>query len=254
MNAVDQIKSLMKEEKQEQITKQLVLQSLQEQGIRDLDGFAARTLEMVMNSKAQPLSALMPGLEGKNREEAMMELLFGSKAQSVARDTQHNQPKLPFTLGGVSYHPAEIQRFNGKPLHFIWNSEMAANGFLTAVNDPEEYRAELSSALSDVTVRNHVPGAGHSFYEHINYGGHVLNLAYRHAYPDLTKIAMSGFWFWTTSWNDKISSVRAGSGGVTLVQNVIRPYLSGSTLFIPPFRWVPALDAVWNDQVSAIIG
>ncbi|WP_129124914.1 hypothetical protein [Geomonas oryzae] len=251
MNAVDQIKSLMKEEKQEQITKQLVLQSLQEQGIRDLDGFATRTLEMVMNSKPQPLSALMPGLEGKSREEAIMELLFGSKAQSAARDMQHKQPKVPFTLGGVSYHPEEIRRFNGKPLHFIWSSEMAANGFLTAVNDPEEYRAELTS---EVAVRNHVPGAGHSFYEHINYGGHVLNLAYRHAYPDLTKVAMSGFWFWTTSWNDKISSLRTGSGGVIAAWDVMRPYLTGSTVRFPPFKSIPSVGAVWNDQISAIIG
>lgn len=254
MNAVDQIKSLMKEQKQDQISKQLLLQSLQEQGIRDLDAFATRTVEMVKNSAPQPLSALIPELKDRNQEQAVIELLFGSKAQSIAKDVQLSQPRLPFALGGAVYQPAEIQRFNGKPLHFVWNSEMAANGFLTAVTDPEEYRDQLFGQQSQTATRHHVPGAGHSFYQHINFGGHVLNLPYRHAFPDLTTITMSGFWFWATSWNDQMSSLRTGSGPVLLAEHVMRPYLTGATLSIPAFSSVAWIGQAWNDRVSAILG
>jgi len=31
----------------------------------------------------------------------------------------HRPPKLPFTVGGVTYDPADVKRFDGKPLHFV---------------------------------------------------------------------------------------------------------------------------------------
>src|SRR5262249_26899616 len=106
-----------------------------------------------------------------------------------------------------------------------------------------------------MALPHHVPGAGHTFYEHINFGGHVLSLSYRHAYSDLTKVTMSGWWFWAVSWNDQISSLRTDSGPVILCENIMNPFLMGATKTVPAFTNIASLIGQgWNDRVSAILG
>jgi len=189
----------------------------------------------------------------------MQESSFGNKARNVAKDVAHQEPKLPFFVRDTIYKPSEIKRFNGQVLHWVWDNDAIATGLLKAVTDPEEFRAALFAKPAgiegrEMAVRHHVPGAGHTFYQHINFGGHVLNLSYRHALPDLTSNTMSGFWFWATSWNDQISSLRTGSGPVTLAEHVMRPYLTGATMNIGAFTSISWIGQAWNDRISAILG
>ena len=65
---------------------------------------------------------------------------------------------------------------------------------------------------------------------------------------------MSGFWFWATSWNDQISSLRTGSASVTLCEHIINPILTGATMTVLPNTSVAWIGQAWNDRVSAILG
>ena len=254
----DEIKRLIRETNKNEISKELVLDSLRENGIHDLDAFIEHSIEASNGSQARSLGELLPELVDLSPEDARVELLFGKKAQSAATNHKYAEPKLPFVHGGSHHDPSDISRFNGKVLHYVWDPELAHQGFLKAVTDPAEYRDFLNASRAprgnEVVPENHVPGVGHTFFQHINFGGYVLNLDYRHALPDLTRVTMSGFWFWATSWNDQISSLRTGSGPVTVAANAMRPFVTGATTTFPPNTSVPFVGPTWNDQVSAILG
>src|SRR5829696_8125024 len=147
--------------------------------------------------------------------------MLSPKSFSVARPqlrlkkSPTTPPKMPFVLGNSYYKPSEISKFNGRRVHFVWDRNMIQNGFLRVVTDRDEYRAFLAGSVQPKSTESteyipysHVPGAGHTFYQHINFGGYVLNLAYRHAYPDLTKVTMSGFWFWPRVGTTKYHPLR----------------------------------------------
>ena len=239
-------------------TKERLLESLRQQGIQDLDTFAERAVHAHKESQPRPWAEIMPELSKRSPEEAMAELLFGSKAQSDASSRPHSIPKLPFVVNDRHYKPSEIERFNGKAIHYIWDEDLIARGFVRAVTDRDEYVALLTGAPAGdapgTVVRSHVPGAGHVFFQHINFAGNVLSLGPRHGYPDLTRVTMTGAWFWATSWNDQISSLITGSSFVTLCEHTINPILTGATMLVPANRSVPFVGAAWNDRVSAILG
>ena len=256
--ASEQIKGLFRDGKADEVSKSLILESLREHNIQDLDAYVEQGLQANKDAQSKPVTSLLPELGKRTSEEARIELLFGKKAEADAKGATHKEPKLPFIVGETCFRPAEITRFHGKLLHYLWDLNVVENGFLRAVTDPDEYRAFLNggqpSAAAAPRVRSHVPGAGHTFWQHINFGGYSLGLGYRHALPDLTRVTMSGWWFWTTSWNDQISSLMTGSGPVTLGEHVMRPYLTGATMTIPGNTRIPWIGGAWNDRVSAILG
>jgi len=254
----EQVRQLIQETKENEISRELVLDSLREKGIHDLNDFIAQSIKARNANQARTVAEIFPELKDRTYEDAMVELLFGKKAQSDARNCSYAEPRLPFVHGNSHYKASEISRFNGKVVHYVWDSEMVGNGFLKAVTDPAEYREFVNGSTTRLgngpEPFNHVPGAGHTFYQHINFGGYVLNLGYRHAFPDLTGVTMSGFWFWATSWNDQISSLRTGSGPVILGANIMNPYLTGPTTTVQANTSIPWIGQAWNDRVSAILG
>jgi hypothetical protein len=237
-------------------SKERVLESLKEQGIQDLETFAARAVQAHEASQSRPWADVMPEAATSGPDAALVERLFGREAQRDASTRPHRIPKLPFVVGDRSYEPSEIERFNGKPLHYVWDQDLIARGFVRAVVDRDDYRELVAPppAGGGAAARSHVPGVWHAFFEHINFGGNVLTLAPRHAYADLTRVTMSGFWFWATSWNDQISSLRTGSASVTLCEHIINPILTGATMTVLPNTSVAWIGQAWNDRVSAILG
>src|SRR5262249_10223630 len=81
--------------------------------------FVDHSIQAYKDSQSRPLADVLPELANRNRENALVELLFGRKAQSDAKNLTHRQPELPFILGDACYRPSEINRFNGKLLHYI---------------------------------------------------------------------------------------------------------------------------------------
>jgi hypothetical protein len=254
----DTIRRMVLEAKENEITKDALVTSLREHGIKDINTYVEHLLEAVKSSQPVPLEKLHPQLAEKSQEDALVDLLFGDTAQKAAKNYSHTEPRLPFVVGGRHYKPNEIHRFNSKNIHFVWDSHLVASGLLRAVTDREEMRSFLAQssveAGGDRALRNHVSGAGHTFYQHINFGGASLSLSYRHALPDLTKVVMSGWWFWAVSWNDQISSLRTGSGFVTLGEHIMNPYLTGATMTIGGGQSIAWIGNAWNDRISAILG
>jgi hypothetical protein len=244
-------------------TKEQIVQFLRKKNITDLDGFIDHSLSTFKKSQAVPLTKLFPKLGEMTMEDLIVELQFGNEAKKNAKNNTYQEPKLPFKLNDKTYKPAEISNFNGKLLHYVWDDKAVDSGFLKAVDSPEEMRdffahssdaSSSANASSSAVVESHVGGVSHRFYEHINYGGNSVSLGYRHAFPNLTEVTMSGWWFWAVSWNDQISSLRTGSGPVLLGANVMNPYLTGATMTIGANANISWIGAAWNDRVSAILG
>lgn len=255
--ATEQIRNLIKEGRDQEPSKELVMESLRENEIKDLEGFLQRSVRAQNDAKPRPLDEILPEAAGHDPKDATVNVLFGQKALSDKDKLAHREPKLPFVVGAGCYKPSEIRRFRGQPLHYVWDSNLISNGFLRAVTDPDEYRTFLADgqgADGTPVAYSHVPGAGHTFYQHVNFGGYVLSLSYRHAFPDLTGVTMSGWWFWATSWNDQISSLRTGSGPVILGEHIMNPYLTGATMTVGAYASIPWIGQAWNDRVSAILG
>lgn len=255
----NRIKQLLREERGSEISNSILLDSLREKGISDLETFVERNIQAHTESQAQPLVTLFPETQDMSPEDAITEIVFSSKAATQAKEITHNSPKMPFVLGNSYYKPSEISKFNGRRVHFVWDRNMIQNGFLRVVTDRDEYRAFLAGSVQPKSTESteyipysHVPGAGHTFYQHINFGGYVLNLAYRHAYPDLTKVTMSGFWFWATSWNDQISSLKTGSGPAVLWEHIMNPYPAGASMTVGANTNIPWIGSAWNDRISCI--
>ena len=256
--ASDEIRNLWDQGKQDQVTKELVLKSLGEHGIHDLPGLAQASIQAAQHSQPRLLAEIFSEVARLSWDDAVLELLFGQKAQAEAKTRSYVPPKLPFVIGDRHYKPSEVGAFNGRVLHFIWDPALVSGGFLRAVSEATEYRAFLNASRqqkpADPVLYHAVPGTGHTFYEHINYGGHVLGLDYRHAWPNLAEVTMSGWWFWAVSWDNRISSLRTGSGEVVLADRPLAPYLTGPTITFPRFTNVPSVGSAWNDRTSGILG
>jgi len=78
-----------------------VLRALREAGIKDLEDLVGHVI-------------------GKVQAEAEALDVFAPIAESPAGTSfSHRPPKMPFTVGGVTYDPVDIKRFDGKPLHLV---------------------------------------------------------------------------------------------------------------------------------------
>lgn len=95
------------------------------------------------------------------------------------------------------------------------------------------------------------PPSEAQFFSDINFEGDWLWLGASRQWSDLTKVSRGKFLFWSSDWNDVISSVRAWVGLVVLCEHV---NLGGSTFGIPPGGWVDNLVPFgWNDRTSSIV-
>ena len=89
-------------------------------------------------------------------------------------------------------------------------------------------------------------------YEHINWGGHSMSFQYDKDVPDLTKWKFVGS---STSWNDKISSIKVGSDAKIILYEhtnyrgasiTLQGTRSGGAGDFPDLRKIG-----WNDRVSS---
>ena len=182
---------------------------------------------------------------------------------------RHAPIEVPLLLDDAQeLEPGSLSRLDGVAVDYVWDDAAASSGVLRGFTNSQaayEYmRAQpvlkepppgSPSKEGDRSSSFHVGGVRADFYEHINRGGATFRLDLGHAWPDLTRLTMSGWWFWAVSWNDQISSVWGGSGWVTLWEHIYPPVFGlppGSKLHISPFAIVNLTTLGWNDRVSAI--
>lgn len=90
------------------------------------------------------------------------------------------------------------------------------------------------------------------FFEHIWEGGDVGCLAAGRAYQNLTKVGRSKIlWWYSSDWNDVISSVSWCRYGVSLFEHID---YQGSELYLQAGCNTPNLvDLGWNDRASSVV-
>jgi len=182
---------------------------------------------------------------------------------------RHAPIEVPLLLDDAEkIEPGPLDRLDGLAVDYVWDDAAASSGvlrgFTNSLAASEYMRAQKvlkepppgsPSKGGDSSSSFHVGGVRADFYEHIDRGGATFRLDLGHAFTDLTRLTLSGWWFWAVSWNDQISSVWGGSGWVTLWDNIYPPVYGlppGSKLHISPFGLVNLTTLGWNDRVSAI--
>jgi hypothetical protein len=172
----------------------------------------------------------------------------------------------PFKIDKTLYDPQDVHRFDGKALHFFADpkSEVllaftSGKDLFRALKDREQISSnwEEITGARDVALRHEIGGISSFFYQHINFGGAVLEMQPRHTWPNLTNVYF-GTWPCRTAWNDQISSLRVGTYAVRAFADINYnggDYfgVNGNTIVYArnsAFSWI---GNSWNDRMSSII-
>lgn len=195
----------------------------------------------------------------------------------------HRVPKVPFLLNGTLYDPQDIERFNGRELHFVlakdepllviderpliakWWELTYLTSVVAGAEKAEQYQYGGHQTVSEpqtVTPQRspwpkdpYIPlkPKGTYFYEHAHYRGDSLHLRPNREFRDLSKVGR-GF-LGLGDWNDIISSVQMYFTYVCVLHEHIGGHAGGGmslTLFSNgTTRFLANLEDVgWNDQAS----
>lgn len=177
----------------------------------------------------------------------------------------HRYPSVPLALDGkLLQDPEELSAYNGQPLYYTPVRSKAGLA-LAAFTSRSAMFSEIKTTqarLSEVAVQplaehictNNPDSLGEQacFFEHIGEQGDVRCLPPNRAYRDLTRVGRTKVaWWYTSDWNDVISSVSWCRWDVSLYEHV---NYGGSQLWLPAGCNTPNLvELGWNDRASAIV-
>lgn len=173
---------------------------------------------------------------------------------------------MPFKVDKTIYDPRDVHRFDGKALHFF--VEPKSEFLLAFTSGKDLFRAlkereQISSnweevtGTRDVVLRHEIGGTSSFFFQHINFGGSVLEMQPRHTWPNLTNVYF-GTWPCRTAWNDQISSLRVGTYAVRAFADVNYnggDYfgVNGNTVVYAKNSAFPWVGNSWNDRFSSLL-
>jgi hypothetical protein len=165
------------------------------------------------------------------------------------------EPTVPFMLDGVRYAPAEIQRFDHQPLHFVLDHQAQAEGVLHAFKTREDAGRYMASQANTSTAMVQPGRATQSATSCLPYHARIYNWTnYNQDWLDLSadlhdlRQVHRGWWPWD-NWNDVISSIRVGcQTSVTLYVNTDH---TGGSFAIPQNTSLQYLD--WIDNLTSSI-
>jgi hypothetical protein len=272
-----------------------VLEALRKNGIKDLEHLVRTQIELARLETNTPaaINLYAPAPEAPSN-------------QAVA--IVHRVPQLPVFVDGVLYDPADINRWDGQPLHFLVRPDSAGSQLEAFTGN------QWTSALKTYFQVRHLmtlfdvvpglqrplepldfpipflppsnppfnpppppflplpgsPGAPHQppppphpppppppppsesqFFSDNNFGGDWLWLGRRLAWNDLTRVNRAKFLFFSSDWNDVISSVRIWAGTVTFYEHINQ---GGASLTFQQGLDIPDLNPyAFNDRISSIV-
>jgi hypothetical protein len=216
------------------------------EGIESLEDVLAVIREAARQRKADEAQAIVP--------IDLQALRTKASPEDVASIVQR-APEVPFILNGVEYDPEDIQRFNGKELHFI---PAKSGDHLLVVDDRELMGRWLQftylSTESDVIAESDfvagpfvipLPVPSTYYYEHTDFSGSLISNRPNRGYQNLLNVSLGLF----DDWNDKISSVKMDRTRVCVLYDHIN--WGGQTLTLTAsarnlFPWG------WNDRASSV--
>ncbi|MFI7416101.1 hypothetical protein [Nonomuraea sp. NPDC049684] len=162
-------------------------------------------------------------------------------ALATARIT-HPAPAMAVVVDGVEHDPADLTRFDGRPLTYLYHPER-----LTAVTDDTAVNGALWAAALLRDPRPATRGEVQMF-EHVEYAGDWFWCPARQAYNDLTDVHHGPLHL--HDWNDVISSMGGTNCTVRYYEHI---NFGGSSLIVPPFSDIPNLvPSGWNDRISSV--
>jgi len=180
----------------------------------------------------------------------------------------------------IRYEINKLNTLTTQAIQTIYGHSISVNTF----EDWQERMGQINSGyLNPPPTDSRLPDAARPnakalFFEHINYGGEVLELDPGYYYSNLLEKWMHWFIFiMTDDWNDKISSIKAGDGTIIAFEHVfeggatltihgsvpIPHYKSTTSTLGHPYTYIdywvynrrelPRLDlAGWNDRISSV--
>jgi len=176
--------------------------------------------------------------------------------QSVVAKIKHVVPEVPFVFDGTLYDPADIERFNGRELHFFTSPDQE---HMLAVDDRDlmtdwlqfEYFQRYRDVSSHSMKTHESPHA--TWWEHDDLWGYAIGLTPNLGYWRLSEVSLGGGLF-ADNWNDKISSFEMWSIGVVQLSDeadfmgpffyhVVPPGGYASVTSLRPYGW--------NDRASS---
>jgi hypothetical protein len=182
-----------------------------------------------------------------------------------ARAIVHRFPSVPLVLDGEPVPDAgTLKAYDGQALYYT-PLRSAQGVTLAAFTSREAMMAQAGAMRAGVprtalaALSEHVCTSNPDslpeqvcFYEHIGEGGDVKCLAPARAYPNLLQVGrVKVGWWYTSDWNDVISSVSWCRWDVTLYEHID---YGGSQLFLPAGCNTPNLvELGWNDRASSVV-
>jgi len=177
----------------------------------------------------------------------------------------HRYPAVPLSVDGkLLQAPEELDAWHGKPLYYTPVRKETGIA-LAAFSARDAMLAEARALRTNPAPAQSLASFEHlctsnpdslpeqvCFFEHIGEGGDVKCLAPARAYPNLLQVGrVKVGWWYTTDWNDVISSVSWCRWDVTLYEHI---NYGGSQLFLPAGCNTPNLvELGWNDRASGVV-
>jgi hypothetical protein len=181
----------------------------------------------------------------------------------------HRFPSVPLLLDGQTVPDADALRVHdGRPLYytplrngkalalaaFTSRERMMAQAWHLRAALPATQPAAASAGRFEAICTTNPDSLPDQvcFYEDIGEAGDVKCLAAGRAYPNLLQVGrVKVGWWYTSDWNDVISSVAWCRWDVTLYEHI---NYGGSQLFLPAGCNTPNLvELGWNDRASSVV-
>jgi hypothetical protein len=251
-----------------------LMRAVEQAGVSDVRDLVRRVVE----ARNKRLSANFTTLAGQ---------VLGHREPSTENaKIIHRPPSLAFFVDGVAYDPSKISSFNGRPLHFMLvGSEIKGHTLLAFTTDEclngikQQYIASLTRADYGMPGQGggiplpSCPGGRYppcptmggppsspppppfnrgqiQMFSDSDYGGDWFWLRAGTAYHALYDVDRNTVLWWSSNWDDTISSLAGTDGTVTYYEH---PGYAGSSLTIAANDPVSNLaDLGWNDRISSV--
>jgi hypothetical protein len=189
----------------------------------------------------------------------------------------HRFPRIPLMLDGdLLEKPEDLTAYNGQPLYYtpVRNDSGVTLAAFTSRDQMFVEAKAICDRFSDSPVETLSKNLSQSvarsqsehicqqppdnlpeqvcFFSDIHENGDVICLDPNRAYPDLTGVGRTKvMWWYTTDWNDVISSVSWCRWDISLYEHT---HYSGSQLWLPAGCNTPNLvELGWNDRASSVV-
>ncbi|GGS91406.1 peptidase inhibitor family I36 protein [Nonomuraea spiralis] len=207
-----------------------VLALLRDQGITTLEALVGKAVRAPRSAPPTPMDPARTPARAVRAKIAPVQ------------PVTHPAPAMAVVVDGVEHDPADLTRYDGRPLTYLYHPER-----LTALTDDTAINGALWASAQLRDPRPATQGQVQMF-EHVEYGGDWFWCGARLAHNDLTDVYHGPLHL--HDWNDVISSMGATNCTVRYYEHI---NFAGSSIIVSPYSDIPTLvPSGWNDRISSV--